>query len=98
MKGFRTTQEIHAKIPLIDLTTVYRNLEKLCESGYIQKILLPHQEYAYEYTKNKHHHIFCEGCKKIKHVHLSQKTLSLIPELSHLKADSIEIIIKGNCK
>jgi Fe2+ or Zn2+ uptake regulation protein len=98
MKGFNTAQEIHSQTPSINLTTVYRNLEKLCSAGHVQKILLANQECAYEYTKTKHHHTVCENCKKIQHIHLSEKTILSIPELSHFDPASIEIVIKGTCK
>lgn len=96
-KGIHTAQGIHKKIPLINLTTIYRNLEKLYTLGYIQKILLPHQEYAYEYSKDRHHHALCEKCKKIQHFNLSKETIFLISKLSHLTPSSIEITVKGVC-
>lgn len=97
-KGFCTAQEIHKKIPTINLTTVYRNLEKFTELGLIQKISLPHQEFAYEYTEHKHHHAICNSCSNIKHITLPSRILKSIPELAHFDPNSIEIIIKGTCK
>jgi len=98
MKGFCTAQEIHKKVPEINLTTVYRNLERFSDSGLIQKISLPHQEFAYEFSEHKHHHTICDSCSNIKHITLPAKVLREIPELSHFDPDSIEVIIRGKCK
>lgn len=96
-KGFCTAQELHKKIPTINLTTIYRNLEKFTEIGIVQKISLAHQEYAYEYSEHKHHHTVCESCHTIQHIQLSPETLKRIPELSHFDPESIEVIVRGTC-
>jgi Fe2+ or Zn2+ uptake regulation protein len=98
MKGFCTAQEIHKNIPQINLTTIYRNLEKFSESGIIQKISLPHQEFAYEFTERKHHHTICDSCSNINHITIPSTILKKIPGLEHFDPESLEIIIKGKCK
>ncbi len=98
MEGFCTAQDLHKRIPEIDLTTVYRNLEKLVTKNLVQKVALLNQEFVYEYSNHKHHHSFCESCARVEHISLSQKTLGTIPELKHFNPESIEVIIKGRCK
>lgn len=98
MKGFATAQEIHTQTPNIDLTTVYRALEKFEKENLVQKIILNNGEAVYEASKHKHHHIICTSCNKIHHVEIQQKIISEVENISHLKPESIEITIKGICK
>lgn len=98
MKGFCTAQQIHTHIPEINLTTIYRNLEKFTEMRLVQKISLAHQEFAYEFTEHKHHHTICDSCHNIKHITLPSSVFKKIPELAHFDPESIEVIIRGTCK
>lgn len=97
LQGFCTTQEIHKKIPHIDLTTVYRALEKFYQKDIVQKIILHNQEAAYEYSKDKHHHSLCKTCKKIEHIKLNTDLLRHISELKHFKPETVEVFITGAC-
>lgn len=51
----------------INLSTVYRTLEKLIDSKLINKISLDNDNQAvYEYNKHEHHHlIICQKCNKV---------------------------------
>lgn len=98
LKGFATAQEIHQKIPEINLTTIYRTLEKFEQQNLVQKIILANQEAAYEFSQHKHHHVICTSCNKIHHITIQQTILEKIQNISHLKPDSIEITIRGLCK
>lgn len=98
MKGFATAQEIHTHTPNIDLTTVYRALEKFEKNNLVQKIILNNGESVFEATKHKHHHIICVSCNTIKHIDIEKKILKHIEDMSDLKPESIEITIQGICK
>jgi Fe2+ or Zn2+ uptake regulation protein len=98
MKGFCTAQQIHKEIPQINLTTVYRNLEKFTQMGLVQKISLRHQESAYEFSQHKHHHTICDSCNEIRHITLTPTLFKKIPEMMHVDPSSIEVIIRGKCK
>lgn len=98
MEGFCTAQQIHKEIPEINLTTIYRNLEKFTKMDLIQKISLPNQEFTYEFSEYKHHHTICDSCNNIKHIILPSHIFKKIPELAHFDPNSIEVIIRGKCK
>jgi len=51
----------------VNLSTVYRTLESLCEAGLANRIILESSDKAhYEYNDSVHrHHLVCVACKKI---------------------------------
>jgi Fur family transcriptional regulator, ferric uptake regulator len=60
-------------------TTLYRQLEKLSEEKSIENVsILPGiKHYEKTETLGHHHHLVCEQCKKIEHVHSDQLELSM---------------------
>lgn len=97
LKGFCTAQTIHANVPTMNLTTVYRGLEKLVEKNLVYKIVGDNGEAFYEYKKEIHHHSICTSCDTISHIKLGKEFIKKIPELSHFDPESIEITIRGKC-
>ncbi len=59
--------EILAKSIPINLSTVYRTLDTLCEKELITKLTIEGDNRAlFEFNSNLHrHHLICLGCKKI---------------------------------
>lgn len=51
------------EMPELSLATVYRNLEQLTEGGYLLK--LPGDTARYDGNTAAHHHLRCDGCKKV---------------------------------
>lgn len=51
----------------INLSTVYRTVDKLVENKIINKVNLENETHAmYEYNRHKHHHfLICQNCNKI---------------------------------
>ncbi|HKL47200.1 MAG TPA: Fur family transcriptional regulator [Candidatus Izemoplasmatales bacterium] len=52
----------------INLSTVYRTLEKLTDNGIVNKVVIENEKQSfYEYNLEKHHHfIVCKNCNKIE--------------------------------
>ena len=55
----------------IDLSTVYRTLDKLTKNKIINKIELENESHSlYEYNREEHHHfIVCKKCNKIERIY-----------------------------
>jgi Fur family ferric uptake transcriptional regulator len=55
----------------INLSTVYRTLDKLTENGIINKIDLEAEKQSlYEYNRDEHHHfLVCKNCNKIETIY-----------------------------
>jgi Fur family ferric uptake transcriptional regulator len=66
--GFRTAQEIHARLRAdgdgIGLTTVYRHLQLLADDGSVDVIQRDGGEAAYRRcaSEHHHHHLVCRRC------------------------------------
>ncbi len=61
---------VHARNPVIGLTTIYRTLDLLEQTDIIQKFDFGHGRAKYELSeansaKKHHHHLICKKCKKI---------------------------------
>ncbi len=67
-------KEIGSQAESIDRTTVYRNLDRLCEQGKLVKYKEPNQEaWYYQYSEecsrcNAHMHARCSECGRIFHL------------------------------
>lgn len=57
---------VREKLPKISLGTVYRNLEVLCNDGYINKLELSGAETRFDGITDPHLHIRCTGCGKVQ--------------------------------
>ena len=77
-----TEEEIAAlvekQVPGIALSTVYRNLERLVESGGVSRVALEDGVFHYESASAPHgHYLICRECqKKIKLKHCPLETVS----------------------
>ena len=59
-------ETIKEKIPNVSRGTVYRNLKDLVDENYIIKISMPDGADRYDYIHNKHNHVICKYCGKVK--------------------------------
>jgi Fur family ferric uptake transcriptional regulator len=64
---FRSAQEIHDLLKQrgerVGLTTVYRTLQALADSGAVDVLRTPEGESAYRRcSRGHHHHLVCRGC------------------------------------
>ncbi len=53
---------VRYRLPRISLGTVYRNLDKLCEQGLVQKLDLNDEVARYDVTIERHYHLKCAVC------------------------------------
>ena len=56
---------VRERLPRISLGTVYRNLEVLFESGFIQKLELGGTIKRFDWNPEKHYHIRCLRCGRV---------------------------------
>lgn len=58
-------REVHNTHPTIGRATVYRVLNKLADSGQIQKVNMPKTADRFDYRTDKHIHFYCNCCSKV---------------------------------
>lgn len=97
-KGILSANDIHKKIPEIDLVTVYRNLDLFVKEGLITKVQLDTGESKYEYQKEPHHHALCTECKKIIHFSVPNKKIEDLLGLKDFEIRDISLLVKGRCR
>lgn len=61
-----TAAQIHQIIPTIDLSTVYRNLQKLEQAGLLNVVHSHTEEQHYEKASTHHDHHSCNSCDVIE--------------------------------
>jgi Fur family ferric uptake transcriptional regulator len=74
--GFRSAQDIYSDLrsagAAVGLSTVYRHLQGLADTGGVDVILTPEGETTYRYCgqarSNHHHHIVCRVCGRAEEV------------------------------
>lgn len=67
LSEFRTAQQLHSELrqrgASVGLTTVYRNLTALADSGQVDVLRTPDGELAYRRcSTGHHHHLVCRKC------------------------------------
>lgn len=69
LDAFHSAQELHAKLrergDRVGLTTVYRTLQGLADSGEVDVMRMPGGEHLYRRcSREHHHHLVCRVCNR----------------------------------
>ena len=84
--------DIHKQIPEANHSTIFRNVEGLCDDNLIKKIVLAKGIVMYESVSgHSHDHFVCDDCGKVETLHLSRDF-----KLTG-KAIVKDILLKGTC-
>jgi Fe2+ or Zn2+ uptake regulation protein len=61
---------LHARGFPVSLSTIYRNLQKLCNAGIVRKIARGPEGCCYELLSSSrhHHHLICRSCHRTVHI------------------------------
>lgn len=103
LKNHPTADEVYNEIvklhPSISRTTVYRNLNVLCELGHIRKLAIPGGPDRFDHICQSHCHVQCAICGKVFDV-----DMDFIPDLENKIRDNhgftfngYNIIFQGIC-
>jgi Fur family transcriptional regulator, ferric uptake regulator len=61
---------VHKRLPRVNGSTVYRTLEILVDDGLLRRTNLGADRAYYEPVRDHlHHHLICERCGEVSHVH-----------------------------
>lgn len=81
-------RRVQAHFPQINMSTVYRTLELLVELGLVRETHLgPERRYFEVEEEVPHHHLVCENCGTIRHLH--DEDLAGLPDV--LKANGFRL-------
>ncbi len=94
--GALSAAAIHAALPHIDLTTIYRNLDQFVIDGDVKKIILS-DEALYEYQPHPHHHAICEKCDRVIHFEAPDEKIKQLLGLKDFTINNLELTVHGVC-
>lgn len=93
-----SASEVHARVPTVDLTTVYRNLERLTKEKVIKKLQLGANEARFEYQTKHHHHAVCTECERVLHFTAPDEKIKKLLGVQDFEIDELEVTVRGICK
>jgi Fur family transcriptional regulator, peroxide stress response regulator len=87
------------KFSSISLATIYKNINIMIESAFIQEVKVPRAKSVYELTKETHSHLVCEKCGAVED---TSANLSLVDKIdlgeSTFKINKAELVLCGVCE
>jgi Fur family ferric uptake transcriptional regulator/Fur family peroxide stress response transcriptional regulator len=90
-----TADEIYEELvkehPSISRATVYRNLQRLCESGEIHRLEIPGGADRFDHLSHEHYHVRCTRCGRVFDV-----DMDYISDLERSIRDTHGFILKGH--
>jgi Fe2+ or Zn2+ uptake regulation protein len=95
--GALSARDIHAELPSLNLTTVYRNLDAFVADGVVKKLLLHDKEALYEYQHEPHHHAVCTECERVIHFTAPDERIKALLGVEDFTVDELEVTVRGVC-
>ena len=97
-KGALSAGGIHERLPGLDLTTIYRNLDVFVAAGEVKKLLLDGKEALYEFQDHPHHHAICTDCDRVIHFTAPDEKIKKLLGLQDFEVAELEVTVRGVCK
>jgi Fur family peroxide stress response transcriptional regulator len=87
------------KFSSISLATIYKNINIMLDSSFIQEVKIPHSKSVYELTKAVHSHIVCSECGTIEDLTLDLSSVKENAALqTHFHVTNADLVFSGICK
>lgn len=103
-KGHLTAEqiadEVQARFPSVNLSTVYRTLEALEELRVVDHVHLGHGRAVYHLTDQTHQHLFCEHCEWVEEVPVTKlrPLFGMLERQYGFELDRRHFAIVGRCR
>ena len=92
-------EKIKEKFPSLSLATVYKNINAMVESRFINELKIVGQDNKYELVKEHHSHLVCRNCGYVEDVFIDTVGLEKsIPSQSGFRVEETSIQFFGFCK
>jgi len=87
------------KFNSISLATIYKNINLMLESHFIQEVKIPNTKSVYELTKEAHSHLVCQECGAVEDIELELSSiLQLASSKSNFKIEKADLVFSGLCE
>jgi Fe2+ or Zn2+ uptake regulation protein len=92
-------EKIKERFPSLSLATVYKNINAMMESRFINELKIVGQENKYELAKERHSHLICRKCGEIEDLHIDTSSLAnSVPDEKGFDVEEVSIQFFGHCK
>ena len=92
-------EKIKESFPSLSLATVYKNINAMMESNFINELKIVGQDNKYELVKERHSHMICRRCGEIEDIHIDTRGLEeTIPKESGFQVEETSIQFFGTCR
>ena len=90
--------ELRKNFPSISLSTIYKNINKMIEKGFLSEVKLSGQKNMYELIKEHHSHVVCTRCKSMIDIHVNvSEVLHKAQDISHYNLNESSLTFHGLC-
>lgn len=92
-------QQLRSEIPNLSLATVYRNLNRLAESGQILRLHADGKTDHYDACTRPHAHLLCKNCGCVRDVPVACEDglLERARKISGYEIDGVSVLFSGLC-
>ena len=91
-------REIRKTFPSVSLSTIYKNMNKMIEKGFLSEVKLNNQKNLYELHKERHSHVVCTECKSIMDIQVNvSDVLHEAQDISHYELNESSLTFHGVC-
>lgn len=92
-----TVQEMCQLLPEIEVSVVYRNIERFVADGVLREVDTHASSIAYELAETVHDHFVCDDCHEIEDIHIrSAPVKKMLPKGVQMRAGGV--VVHGVCK
>lgn len=92
-------EKIRAKFPSLSLATVYKNINAMMETHFINELKIVGQENKYELAKERHSHLICQKCGMIEDIEIDTSGIEKsIPKESGFEVVETSVQFFGICQ
>lgn len=96
--GTLSAADIHARLPDVDLVTIYRNLDLFVKEKLVKQFHLHSNEAVYEYQPEPHHHAVCTECERVIHFTAPDTDIVRLLGVTDFEVDELEVTVRGRCR
>ena len=103
MNGHISIENLYTKMikkfNSISLATIYKNINLMLETSFIQEVKIPHAKSVYELTKDTHSHLACAKCGKVEDIIIDlTNIMNETSKTNDFQISSSELVLSGTCK
>ncbi|HXG18106.1 MAG TPA: Fur family transcriptional regulator [Methylomirabilota bacterium] len=91
-------QRVRLSMPSLSLATIYKVLDALTKLGVVKEVHVSGDSKRYDANLDKHHHLVCTRCKKVRDVYNEQFDTIMLPKrFPGFVAQTVSVQVFGLC-